>query len=264
MKDQVEKGLIFFRPVFLVAKRDFRHLFLSPLFFIWAGVSCILLSFVFLRALFFFSDMYSSIQSGPGGNIHEALFSPYISFVHVILIFSLPALSMKLLAEEKQNHTFDLLMTSPLSSLQMVLGKYAALLSSLALFLGFAFFYPLSSAFFADLSWGTLFGSWTGVFLLSAVYGAAGLLASSLSASLFLSAFVSLILNIGILVVFQRDSLTGIPLPEAVLDYLALDLHFDRFLEGSFSLSSFVFFFCLIIFFIFLVFKSVEITRWRS
>ena len=255
---------VYFHSILLVAKRDFKHLFVSPLFFIWAGASCILLSFIFIRQLFMFSEAYSRLQAGAGGNIHEALFAPYLSFIHLILIFSLPILSMKLLAEEKQKHTFDLLMTAPLSSLQMVLGKYLALLSSLALFLCFALFYPLSLAFLTKLSWGMLFSAWIGVFLLSAIYGSAGLLASSLSASLFLSAFASLILNIGILVVFQRSSLTGLPLPETALDYLSLDLHFDRFLQGSFSLSSFVFFFCLIIFFIFLVFKSVEITRWRS
>ena len=131
----------------LVARRDFKYLILSPLFFVWTGISFIFLSYIFPRDLFRFASSYIVPAFGQnpdqGRNIHFDVFVAHISYLNLILLFAIPILTMKLLAEEKRNRTFDLLMSSPLSSLQMVLGKYLALLMALTLFLFFSLIYPL-------------------------------------------------------------------------------------------------------------------------
>ena len=143
---------IFFKQSFLVAMKDFRTMALSPLFFGWIGISFIFLSYNFPRDLFRFAMSYAMPAFGPnanqGRNIHFDVFVMHISYINLIFLFAIPILGMKLLAEEKKNRTFDLLMTAPLSSLQMVLGKYLALIMLLFLFLLLSLIYPLSTGFF--------------------------------------------------------------------------------------------------------------------
>lgn len=258
---------LFFKQMTLIAGKDFKCLIFSPLFFIWTGVSFIFLSYIFPRDLFRFASSYVMPAFGQapnqGRNIHFDVFVAHISYLNLILLFAVPVFAMKLLAEEKRNRTFDLLMTSPLSSLQMVMGKYISLLMLLALFLFFSLVYPLSTGFFAEIPVGPLFSSYLGLFLLAAVYGATGLFASSLSHSLFLSAFIGMILNIGLWFISQGQEFTA-PLLTNIMDYLSLSQHLTNFIKGSLVLNSFVFFFSLIVFFLFLVFKVVEIARWRS
>ena len=258
---------LFFKQMSLVAGKDFKHLALSPLFFIWTGISFTFLSYVFPRELFRFASAYTMPSFGPassqGKNIYFDVFIAHISHLNLILLFSVPVLTMKLLAEEKQNHTFDLLMSSPLSSLQMVLGKYLSLLMLFALFLLLSLIYPLSTSFFTSIPLGPLFSSYLGLFFLAGVYGAVGLFASSLSHSLFLSAFMGMILNIGLWFISPGQNFKGHPLFTGIMDYLSLSQHLTNFIKGSFVISSFVFFFSLIVFFLFLVFKVVEIARWR-
>ena len=258
---------LFFRQIFLIAGKDFRYLVFSPLFFIFTGISFILLSYNFPRDLFRFASSYMVPAFGQapdqGRNIHFDVFVAHISYLNLILLFVVPILAMKLLAEEKRNRTFDLLMTSPLSSLQMVLGKYLSLLMLLALFLFFSLIYPLSTSFFTDIPIGPLFSSYLGLFLLASVYGATCLFASSLSNSLFLSAFIGMILNIGLWFISQGQDFKG-PLLTNIMDYLSLSQHLTNFIKGSLVINSLVFFVSLIVFFLFLVFKVVEIARWRS
>ena len=260
---------IFFTQLILVAVKDFKSIVLSPLFFAWLGISFIFLSYNFPRDLFRFAMSYAMPVFGQGGqqgqNIHFDVFVEDHIYINLILLFfTVPILGMKLLAEEKRNRTFDLLMTSPLSSLQMILGKYFSLIAVLALFLLFSLLYPLSTGFFVEIPLGPLFSSYIGLFLLASLYSAVSLFASSLSQSLFLSAFIGMILNIALWFISQQGQSSDSTIGTAILDYMSLSAHLTNFIKGSLVISSLVFFLSFIIFFLFLVFKSVEFTRWRS
>ena len=260
---------IFFKQSFLIATKDFKSMVLSPLFFGWAGISFIFLSYNFPRDLLRFAMSYAMPAFGPnaeqGRNIHFDVFVAHISYINLILLFAVPILGMKLLAEEKKNRTFDLLMTAPLSSLQMVLGKYLALIMLLSLFLLLSLIYPLSTGFFTEIPMGPLVSSYIGLFLLASVYSATCLFASSLSQSLFLSAFIGMILNIGLWFISSQGAQgSDSAMLSQIMDYMSLSAHLTNFIKGALVINSFVFFFSLIVFFLFLVFKSVELTRWRS
>ena len=237
---------IFFKQTNLIAGKDFKYLVLSPLFFVWTGVSFIFLSYIFPRDLFRFAMSYALPVFGQnpdqGRNIHFDVFVAHISYINLIFLFAIPVLGMKLLAEEKRNNTFDLLMTSPLSSLQMVLGKYLSLLMALSLFLLFSLVYPLSTGFFTNIPLGPLFSSYLALFFLAGVYSATSLFASSLSSSLFLSAFIGMILNIGLWFLSMQGQEAGSSLFTQIMDYLSLSQHLTNFIKGSLVINSFVFF----------------------
>ena len=259
---------MFFRQIFLIIWNDFKQLAFHPLFFLALGLCCIFISYLFPRELIRFASSYvvPAFQQAAGQtrNIHFDVFVPHISLVNLLLLFLTPALSMKLLAEERKNKTFDLLMTVPLSSLQIVLGKYFALFLTLILFLIVTMMYPLSTVFFTDIPVGPFITSWLGLFLLAAVYASAGLLASSLTASVMLSMIMGVIFNISIWFVSQGKDFSDHPVFQSVMEYLSLSEHLVNFIKGSLVISSFVFFFSCILFFLFLVYKVIEFSRWRS
>ena len=259
---------MFFRQTFLITWADFKQLALHPLFFLALGVCCVFISYLFPRELMQFASSYVvpafQQHAGQTRNIHFDVFVPHVSLINLLLLFLVPALSMKLLAEEKKNKTFDLLMTVPLSSFQIVLGKYFALVLTLILFLAVTMAYPLSTVFFTDIPKGPFFTTFLGLFLLALVYASVGLFASSLTASVMLSMIMGIIFNISIWFISQGRDFSNNPIFQSVMEYLSLSEHFVNFIKGSLVISSFVFFFSYILFFLFLVYKVIEFSRWRS
>jgi len=251
----------------VIATRDFKQLLFSPLFYVFSGLSCIFLSYVFPRDLFRFASSYMMPMfqqgGGQGRNIHFEVFIAHISYINLILLFCVPVLAMKLLSEEKKNRTYDLLMTAPVSSLQIVLGKYLALILILLLFLLITLVYPLSTTFVTDIPSGPLWTSYIGLFLLTAVYASVGLFTSALTGSLFLCVFIGIILNISLWFISQGQEFSN-PIIRSVMEYLSVSQHLTNFVKGSLVINSFTFFFTLIVFFLFLVYKVLEFSRWRS
>lgn len=257
----------FYRQTVTVATRDFNQLCLSPLFFIFTGISCILFSYMFPRDLFRFAASYSmpAFQAGmeQTRNIHFDVFVSHISYINLILLFCVPILTMKLLAEEKKNRTFDLLMTAPLSTAQMVAGKYLALIATLTIFLLVTLVYPLATTLFTEVPIGPLISSYIGLFLLMATYTAIGLFTSSLTSSLFLSVFMGVILNISLWFISQGQGSQS-PFLTATMEYLSLSNHLTNFVKGSVVIQSCAFFITFITLFLFLVYKMIEFSRWKS
>lgn len=266
MKEILKQIKTFCKQTSTVGLRDFHHLCLSPLFLVFTGLSCIFLSYMFPRDLFRFASSYAMpmLQQGaPSRNIHFEVFVAHISYINLIFLFCIPILTMKLIAEEKKNHTFDLLMTAPLSSWQIVLGKYLAVVSTLTIFLLVTLIYPLSTAFFTEIPVGPLVAAYIGLFLLLATYCAVGLFASSLTSSLFLSVFIGVILNIALWFISQGQDYKS-PILTSTMEYLSLAQHLTNFVKGSLVVQSFAFFLSCIILFLFLVYKMIEFSRWKS
>ena len=119
------------RQTMSIAKKDFVQIVSSPMFFVILGVSCFFWSFVYVRALITFASQSMNMpvqmaQEGGGMNIHYHVFFSLLAQVNLILLFVVPALTMRLFAEEKKLKTFDLLLSAPLTSTQIVIGKFLA------------------------------------------------------------------------------------------------------------------------------------------
>jgi ABC-2 type transport system permease protein len=121
------------RGILTIACKDFKNLLKSPMFYVIAGLCTLLWSFSFMRALLDFAEQSRSMMQ-PGAesglNIQRGVFLSHISQINLLFIFVVPAFTMRLLAEEKKARTYDLLLTSPVSATQIVLGKFLAGLGS--------------------------------------------------------------------------------------------------------------------------------------
>ena len=253
-----------------IAWRDFKSFFVSPLFYVTAGFATLVWSGLYFVAIRDFAQQsLLSMQrmggAGGGGiNIHEFVFQRHLGVVHLILILAVPALTMRLLAEEKRQRSYDLLLTSPVTATQIISGKMIAGLGAAWALVLLSALYPLATAFFAKIQWGILFSSYLAMLLLIGAYVAVGIFASSLTSNAFLAIIMSIIFNVTLLVLGMSGmELADSPGVRSVFEHLNLGYHYGEFVNGNIRTTSLVFFASLIFLFSFLAERVVESSRWR-
>jgi ABC-2 type transport system permease protein len=254
------------RGTLAIAGKDMRNLLTSPLFYVIAGLCTFTWSYTYMRKLIEFAEqsrMYQQPGMDSGMNLQKEVFLAHISLVNLLFVFLVPALTMRLLAEEKRMRTYDLLLTSPVTATEIAVGKFLAGWGTVCVLIFISFLYPLFTRLVAAYPMGPLLAAYCGVVLVSGVYVAVGLFASSLTESIVLSVVMGLIFNILLWFVSQGAGQDTNPTVAAVLEYMSIGQHFLNFIMGSFKLKSLVFFSSLMALFVFLTQRVVESSRWR-
>ncbi len=258
------------KKILTIAGKDLKTYFQSPLFYIVAGVCAVVWSFVFATTVDRFmgasvSQMVQSMQgeADQGINLHRTVVANFIFNVNLLMIMSCSALSMRLLAEEKKQRTFDLLLTSPVTATDIALGKWlAGTLTSWAL-LSVSLLYPASLMVFGKLEWGPLASSYLGLMLLTSVFVSVGLFASSLTESSVLAILMAILFNFMLFFIGAPGEVAEGAVAKAVFEHLSVNTHLGLFVGGSVDLSATVFFVSLIFFFTLLTQRVIESSRWR-
>ena len=251
------------RNILVIAKKDLKTLFSSSIFYVVCTFCTILWGIIFATKFLMFSQNFMAGQE-TNHNIHGEVFLTHISSVNLLFILLVPALTMRLLAEEKKQRTIDLLLTSPLTSTQIVLGKYLAGLGGVLFLIALSFLYPIMTAFMAEIQWGPLLSTYLGLILISGIYVAIGLFASSLTESVVLSVVMGLIFNLLFWFIGMTAERTEIPYVTSIIEYLSVGQHFMAFAAGSIKLNAAIFFLSCAGFFVFLAQRVVEFFRWRA
>ncbi len=255
------------RGILVIAGKDLRNLFLSPLFYGIAGLCTIAWTLVYFLGLqeFAQASAMSMMQGGAEGgpNIHFVVFARHISLVNLVMIFSVSAMSMRLFTEEKRNQTMALLLTSPVTATEITLGKLLAGLTAAWALVAISFLYPLSLRAFASFDWGPLIASYIGLLMITACYVAVGMLASSLTDSTVLSVVMALIFNVMLWFVGSVGEAQPEPPWNKIFEHLSVGTHFVNFIKGSVSVAGLTFFASIIVLMTFLTQRVVESNRWR-
>lgn len=251
-----------------IFKKELKSFFGSPNFILVCALMATILSWVFPNTLKMFdvqikSAMFSGAMGQQGMNIHYGLFLRHLSYVNLILIFIVPALTMKLFSEEKKLKTFDLLLTSPVSSAQIVMGKLFAALGAVLVVMGISFIYPAATRLFAEFNWTTLLVAYFGIFLVAAVYTAMDLFCSALTESGIVAYVMAVILNVFIWFMGMGVDVVDSSLARAVFEHISLNAHLSALVEGTVRTTGLVFFASVIFLFGFLAERVVESARWR-
>ena len=252
------------RSLLTIARKDIRILLLSPLFYVIAGMCTVLWSYSYMRALLTFaarSGMAAMQGMDSGMNMQQAVFLPLISQVNLLYIFVVPALTMRLIAEEKRTRTYDLLLTSPISATDIALGKFLAGWATVTVLTAISFLYPLATRAVGTYPLGPLLSAYAGMILVSGCYVAVGLFASALTESVVLSVVLGLIFNIFLWFISQGAGENSTV--SSILEYMSLGQHFMDFISGAVKLNAIVFFVSLMGLFVFLTQRVVESSRWR-
>ncbi|MEK6627919.1 MAG: ABC transporter permease subunit [Bdellovibrionota bacterium] len=253
----------------VIFKKELAGFFKSPLFYFLSFMMTILLSILFSISLDKFAQTSSNamLQFGMQPqllNIHYSVFLPHLSIINLIFIFLIPALTMKLISEEKKLRTFDLLLTSPVSSASIVMGKYFAALSVILALIIVSFIYPFVSRRVFEFSWLPTLVAALGIFLVAAVYTSMNLFASSLTENSLVAFVLSIVFNLSVWFVGAANESFDEPLLKAVLEHISLNNHLAGLIEGTIRTSGLIFFFSLIFLFCFITERVIESSRWRA
>ncbi len=253
--------------IFTLVGKELRLYFISPIAYVVAMVFLAVSDFLFYNQIRFYSGLSMQMMQMQGNmpelNIHDAIFRPTLMNMSIILILIMPLLTMRLFAEEKKARTSELLMTSPITITQIVLGKFIAVMVVYLLLLVLSLHLPLLLSVAVPISWAPLFASYLGLFLMGGVFLSMGLFASSLTENQIIAAVISFGILIGLWMVSASGHNAGGSAFKEVASYLSLMSHLDGFVKGLISTRGITYFISMTLLGLFLTHRVVESDRWK-
>ncbi|HQN19469.1 MAG TPA: ABC transporter permease subunit [Syntrophobacteraceae bacterium] len=233
--------------IWTVFKKEFLSFFNSPVAYIVITV------FLLFSGWLFFQQFFLIGQAG---------MRPLFALIPILFIFFAPAITMRLVAEERKTKTISLLLTLPLGNAEIILGKFLAAeaLLGVALLLTLPYAFTVSSI--GMLDWGPVWGGYLGALLMGAAYLAVGLFCSSLTSN----QIVAFILGLGICFFFFIIDKVLIFLPgnlSTVFEYFSVDYHFRNIARGVIDLRDIVFYISFVAAFMIYSIYAVQREDWR-
>ncbi len=185
----------------------------------------------------------------------------FFSQAPLFLAFFAPAITMGLFAEEKRSGTLELLMTMPVSDFEIVMGKFLAAVSLLAVVFAVTLVYPLSLSRLGNLDWWAVAAGYVGLLLLGASYSAIGLMASSWTKDQVVAILVAFSLCFFLYLI---DQLVGQPtgVTAQIIQYLSTSFHFDNIARGVVDSRDVVYFLSIIGVCLVVAQSSIAARRW--
>jgi gliding motility-associated transport system permease protein len=254
------------RNVLAITQREIKAYFASPIAFILIGFFVLLFGYFYYALLSFFERQ--SMQMGMGGgpqamNVNQMLISPLLVNATVILLFVFPLITMRTYSEEKRSGTIELLLTSPLTDLQIILGKFLGAMALYAAMLVVTFIHVGLLFLYGTPEWKPVLTGYLGLLLMGGCFLSVGLLISSLTKNQIVAAMATFGVFLMLWVINWIGSFVG-PTTQAVLQHLSITEHFDDFAKGIIDTKHLVYYFSFIAFGLFLTMKSVDSERWRG
>ncbi len=255
--------------IFTIAGKELKALFASPLAWVVLTFVQVVLAYGFLKRLDDFMQIQPQLVQMPSPpGITELVASPVFATLAIILLFAVPLLAMRLIAEERRNQTMVLLLSAPLSMTEIVLGKFAGLVAFLWLIVGLTTLMPLSLLLGGHLDFGLLASLVIGLALLAACFSAVALYASCLTAQPFVAAMIAFGLLLGMLLAGETaaDGLRGRgwTVPAELAQVLSPLKNFESFAKGMLDSYSVVCMLLLLAVFLILTIRRLDAVRLRG
>lgn len=214
--------------------------------------------YTFLSYQFIKSNTYSGSL-----NLMDGVIRPLMGNISIILLLVLPLLTMRLLAEEKKQGTFELLLTYPVSDFAVVMGKFISALTIYAMMLLGTLLYPLLLAVYSDPEILSIASCYIGLFLMGSSFLSMGIFFSSITDNQLVAGVATFGVALFFLIVGWAAPFADTSISK-FLAQLSILLHFDSFSKGIIDSNDITYYLLLTFFFIFLTLRSLESTRWRS
>lgn len=199
-----------------IARKECAGYFISPIAYIVIAV------YLVVAGWFFFSTFFI---------YEQASMRNFFSLLPVIFSFVIPAVTMRLFAEELNTGSYELLATMPVTRSDIIAGKFAAGLVMTAAMLAPTLVYPVSISLLGDLDWGPVIGGYIGALLLGGAFSAIGLFASSLTRNQIIAFILAAAVCVGLTLVDRM--LIFVPGRTVnIVEYLAAGHHFENIARG--------------------------------
>lgn len=250
-----------------VFNKEILNFFVSPIAYAFLAGFLVLAGFFFWANCSFLSLLSVQASGQPmlaeRINITDVVVRPLIQNMAIVLLFTVPLLTMRLFSEEKRSGTIELLLTYPIRDVAVMLGKYMA--AGLILLLALACTAP-SLIILLQLGtpdMGPLVSGYLGLALLGAAFISLGMFISSTTENQIVSATITFVAALMFWILSWASSFTGKTVGQ-ILSQVSILEHMESFNKGILSLSDISFFVLFSAFFLFLTLRSIETQRWRG
>ncbi len=254
--------------VLAIARRELHAYFASPIAYVIIGLFALLFGWFFNAILAFF--VQQSMQMGQFGapgpsvmNLNQQMIRPLFLNASVVVLFVMPMITMRTYSEEKRSGTIELLLTSPVSDFEIIVGKFLGAFGLYALMLGVTMIYMLILFWFGEPELWPVVSGYLGLFLLGGCFISLGLFISSLTKNQIVAGMVTFATFLLLWVINWVGESAG-PTTQAIVSYLSITGHFDDFARGVIDTKHVVFYVSFIVFGLYLTAKSVDSERWRG
>lgn len=251
--------------VWVLVKKDLGSFFGRPLFYLIAGLCALVWSpiYIYTFGVFLTQVLGQMGQQTEPLSFHSRVLVEFIYLINFVFLLFVNGITMKLIAEERKSKTYELLMTAPITTKQIILAKFISAFFVMIMLLTISFMYPLTTSMLGDLNWPPLLSAYLGLVLFSGVYVSFGLLASSMSNSVLVAFLLALIFNLGLWFLGIGAEMSQADWFHGVFQYMNFEPIFKSFSLGVIRLSSIVYLICLMFIGCFCAERILQWTRWR-
>jgi len=249
-----------------IAGKEIRGYFTSPIAYIVIGFFALLFGYFFYALLSIFErqSMQVQMQMGGGGmNINQMLIAPLLMNASVLVLFVLPMVTMRTYSEEKRSGTIELLLTSPITDFEIIMGKFLGALALFAAMLAVTLVHMGVLFMFGTPEWKPIATGYLGLLLMGGSFLSLGLFISSLTRNQIVAGMITFSVFLLLWVINWVSTFVG-PTAQTILGYLSITEHFDDFAKGIIDTKHVVYYLSFIAMGLFLTMKSVDSERWRG
>jgi ABC-2 type transport system permease protein len=255
------------RNVMAIAGKELRGYFHSPIAYLVMTVWTFLVGLIFYLYLGEYMNYSFRMEAMGGGqplpSLNEAIVRQILQgFLMVVLLFMIPLITMRLYAEEKRTGTIELLLTSPLTDLEIILGKFLGALSLYGILVASTFSYLGVLFIYGNPSAKPLLANAAGMLLYGAALLALGMWFSTFTRNQIIAGVVSMVTFL-VLYIFNWPSMFMDNKVVQIMASMAITTHIENFSKGVIQLSDVVYYLSVVILGIFLTARSVEALKGR-
>ena len=249
-----------------IAHKELRAYFVSPIAYVIIGGFAFLYGYFYIAILsFFVRQSMQMLQMGgpPTANINEMMIRPLMQNVTVLVLFVMPMITMRTYSEEKRSGTIELLLTSPLTDLQIVLGKFLGAMALYVVMLAVTLIHVAILFIYGNPEWKPIATAYLGLLLLGGSFISLGLFISSLTKNQIVAAMITFAVFLFLWIITWIGSVSG-PTVSGITTYLSIIDLGEDFWKGVIDTTHLIYYLSFITFGLFLTVKSVDSERWRG
>jgi ABC-2 type transport system permease protein len=244
-----------------IARKEVKSMFASPMG--WVILSLLMFAFgtYYLNGVNdYFEVMSGAIRPAERSGVTQFVGQTVYGLASFVMLFAVPLLSMRLIAEERRNQTLPFLFSAPLSLVEIVVGKFLGLVAFLSILIVYVAVMLTTLNIWSDVDFGYILANSFGLLLLVASFSALGLYFSSLTSQPVVAAILSFIALFVLMILdrfFSGD-------PSSMMAHLSLMKHFQSFAGGLIDSGDVVYFVLFIVTFLVLTIRRLDADRLRG
>jgi len=230
-----------------IAKREIRTYFNSPIAYIVVTVFMLLAGYLFFGSLFI--ERQAELRS-------------YFNLMLLLFSFIVPAMAMRLIAEEKGSGSLEMLITMPVRDWQVIVGKFLGGMTLLATLVGLTIFYAVTVALVGPLDRGPAIGGYLGVLLMGGAYMAIGVMASTFTRNQIVAFIIAFAISFALFLFYRLVQFVPEPL-QPLLAYLSIESHFEAISRGVIDSRDVVYYLSVMVVSLVIATVSLESRKWK-